>query len=382
MCKKLAFIFPFVVFFSNLNAQKTIYVKDSLSKELLKDVQIISEQNEVFYTNDDGAVFIPNNSASLHLSNPSYYSKKTNVIKDTVFLSPRIINIEEVVITNKNYDLVALIRKVFDNYKKNYATGQGLYKGLLKQKGTSDKKIYNILVADLNIWMQNTFYNFLAKKIDDFVNVNINDIKYYKSKSKTDNFNDIQLKPIDFVSSFFMNSRLNALNHHIYNNKSKVKCNVVFEDQDYQRINYSYQTEEDIVSGYILYQKTDNVITSFALTAIYKTSIVTEKINQKGDKYTTHTNKADLFYDFYKKDGKYYPAKSVYKLNGYNLINNSQHQYSLEQSLVFQKQESTKKGLKNKIDLSKPLTENIPTKEVATAKTLLSAEEQKFVDEP
>ena len=94
-------------------------------------------------------------------------------------------------------------------------------------------------------------------------------------------------------------------------------------------------------------------------------------------------NQVTATYEEYKKNGKYYPARVLLKGNGINIIDNSSHPFSFEQSLIFKEQKSSsKKGLKNKIDLTKYLSESIQTKEIKTGKTLLSAEEQKFVDEP
>lgn len=119
------------------------------------------------------------------------------------------------------------------------------------------------------------------------------------------------------------------------------------------------------------------------INANQKNNNSVEKINTQGKKYNTVTNQVTATYEEYKKNGKYYPARVLLKGNGINIIDNSSHPFSFEQSLIFKEQKSSsKKGLKNKIDLTKYLSESIQTKEIKTGKTLLSAEEQKFVDEP
>lgn len=367
---------------NSVKAQKIIYVKDSLSRELLKDVQIIVD-DKVYFTNDDGVVLLPKSDSVIKISNSFYKSKVINTIKDTVFLNPIYKEIEEVVITNNKIDFASVIDKVFKDFKKNYYCDDSVFLINLKQKGIIDYKINNIFIADLNIWTLHTFYDYSKKEFNDFLQINVNDIKHSKSGINNSRFNDLQLRPADFVYNLFMNAKLTQIIHDVYNNNAKVKSKIIYEDKDFQKISFSYVTNEGVANGFILYSKSDNVITNLELNYDITNLSSNEKTNKNGEKYNTITKKNTVSYNYYKKNGKYYPARLLIKISGENIIKNENHPFSFEQSIIYnQQKKSNKKGLNNKIDLSKVLSDNIPTKEVKTNKTILSKEEQKFVDEP
>ena len=168
----LSFVFlPFYLF----HAQRTVYVKDSLSKEKLKDVQVIVNNN-VYYTNDDGAVLLSNAESDFLFSNSTYKTKKVKHLQDTIFLKPIYKEIEEVVI-GKNVDIIKLIHETLSKNSKsfkNYYLDDSTFLVNIKQKGIIDNKINNILVADLNLWTLNTMYNYdlKVKDYNDFININ------------------------------------------------------------------------------------------------------------------------------------------------------------------------------------------------------------------
>lgn len=384
MYKRLFFLITLLSIFNNFFAQRMIFVEDSLSKERLKDVQIIVD-DQVYYTNDDGAALIPKNNSEIQFSSSTYKIKKIKQLTDVVLLQPIYKDIEEVVI-GKKVDVIEIINNVlYSDYRKNYYLNESTFLINLKQKAYVDNRINNILVSDLNLWTKNTMYNYSLKvnSLNDFINMNVNQTKYQKSNAKNSLFNDIQLYPSDFVYNLFMNVKLSNILTDVKDNKATVKSNVTFEDKDYQRVGFSYDTSVGSANGFILFNKSDKVITSLELNYIYKNSNVTNKVNGSGKKYQTITEKSTVKFDEYKKDGKYYPARVLIKGIGKNIIDNTDHPFTFEQSIIYKQQKKSNiEGLKNKIDLSKPLIENIPTNEVKSSKTLLSSEEQKFVDEP
>lgn len=324
----LSFVFlPFYLF----HAQRTVYVKDSLSKEKLKDVQVIVNNN-VYYTNDDGAVLLSNAESDFLFSNSTYKTKKVKHLQDTIFLKPIYKEIEEVVI-GKNVDIIKLIHETLSKNSKsfkNYYLDDSTFLVNIKQKGIIDNKINNILVADLNLWTLNTMYNYdlKVKDYNDFININVNDIKYFKSNQKISGFKDIQMKPSDFVYNLFINVKLSNIKLDIINNQISVKTKIIFEDKDYQKITFSYTIPDYDADGFILYNKSDKVITMLVINANQKNNNSVEKINTQGKKYNTVTNQVTATYEEYKKNGKYYPARVLLKGNGINIIDNSSHPFS------------------------------------------------------
>ena len=104
--------------------------------------------------------------------------------------------------------------------------------------------------------------------------------------------------------------------------------------------------------------------------------------NKLGEEYLVSNDTFKISYDFTKKDYKYTPTNMKITLSGTGIYKGNKIPVNMSQEIIFQKFKPTNdKGLKNKVDLSKMLTENIPTKEQRESKILLTAEEQKFINE-
>lgn len=382
MINKFRLLILVIFIFHFTYGQKKIYVRDSITKEKLKNIQIIVN-GDVFYTNDDGATILPETNADIQLSSTTYKNKKLKLLQDTILLNPIYKNIDEVIL-QKNIDIKNLIDQTLINYRKIYFTNKSNFFTNIKQKACIDGKLQNILVGDLNIWTKNTVYDFGKNKLVDFLQINLNDIKYYKSESKKRNsiFNDIQLSPDDFVTKLFLNNELNSIKNETNIAETKVTGRLMYEDNYYKKINFVFSLPNADCTGFLLYDKSDQAITYFEVFGKINTLNISKKRNNVGKDYLTKTESFYISFDFYKKNGKYFPARTIIKADGENMMDNKNHPFTFEQELIYNKsKEGNDSGLKIKIDLSKNLTDNIPTKEETGSKILLSAEEQKFVDE-
>ncbi|MEN5133359.1 hypothetical protein [Elizabethkingia anophelis] len=104
--------------------------------------------------------------------------------------------------------------------------------------------------------------------------------------------------------------------------------------------------------------------------------------NKNEENYDVVNTSSYMSYDFYKNSNRYIPASIKSKGKGYILYKGQNVPFEVVQYITLQKfQESGRKGLKNKIDLTKNLTDNIPDKEIKETETLLSEEEQRFINE-
>lgn len=360
---------------------KTVSVLDSEEKKPVVNAKILTESS-VYYTNEDGKVLLPENISEIQISAPPYEQKKTK-ISSQIFLSPLFKEIEEVKITN--IDLKKLLQNIIDNYKTVYYSNPSLYSGTIKQKSFVDGKIAHLLVADVNIWSKFNFYNFSSsKEPDSFFNIGLNDIKYYKTLKLDEKypFQSVpNLQPHDFVATFFMNYQivgmLNALKD------MKVKTFLLYENAGIQKLRFETEMNEKLevkFVGLITYNKNDNAIADMQVS-IDQNHVLSEKVSKNGDSYTSNTTKASVFFDFYKRDNKYLPSLITVTGEGYSEFKNKKIPFVAYQEIKLEKfSKGNKRGLKEKIDLSKSFVENIPDKKINETKTLLSKQEQDFID--
>lgn len=381
MKKHLLLIFLLILSSVKSQSQKTLYIFDSEDSRPISNAKIVTE-NSIFYTNDDGKALIPDHIKEMEISAPSYGIKKSDGNSLQISLKPIYKDIEEVAITN--IDIKKLLWNVINNYQNIYYTKPSLYMGTIKQKSFIDNALAHLLVVDVNIWSKYNFFDISqSKDPDSFFQIGLNGVKYYKTKKFDDNFyfqSVPNLQPKDFVGTFFMNYHiLGVLNT---TKDLKIKTKILYENAGIQKIYFESEenTKEGVkFEGILTFNKNDNAIVNFKNNVIQK-NYFSEKIDKNGVAYKAYTTNAELFFDFYKKNGKYYPSLITANGIGYSLKDGEKIAYNAYQEIKLEKfEEANKRGLKNKIDLFKSFIDNIPDKSVNETKTLLSNEEQNFI---
>ena len=369
-----------------LGHSQTYYIFNVLDTESglpIPNAKIITSTNNVLYTNDDGKVFLPSEVKSLNVSAPTYEEQNINSSTSIVKLKPVYRNIDEVQITN--IDIKQLLAITLTNYLKLYYNKPSLYYGMIKQKAYLDGQVNNLLVADISIWSLANVYNFREKdNIDYFAQLGLNNIKYYKTRKHTADYpfnNDVQIIPRDFVLKLFFNGELVGVLNELRN--EKIKAKLAYENPDIKIFLFEANNENTkvVYKGKLIYSKKDMLITYFDIHADGYKNILKKK-NKNGEEYSVINTTSYISYDFYKNNNRYIPASIRANGKGYALYKDQKIPFEVVQDIALQKfQESDRKGLKNKIDLTKNLTDNIPDKEIEEAKTLLSEEEQRFINE-
>ena len=353
-------------------------VKDSITKENLKDVRIIADQ-EIYYTNDDGQVSMPDNKNNLVISNPFYKEQKTNGNNSVVYLSPIIKEINEVTI--KTIDLKKMINQVLKDYQKIYFTKKSNYLINIRQKAYSDNQISNLLIANLNLWTKNNVFDFGKKTYDSFIQLNLNNVSFYKTKKSDPNylFNDIQPLPADFTYKIFMNAELTSLIKDF--GSKNVNAKIISDNDGVLKLNFNFLSETSNYSGIILFNKKDKAIPYFEISGPEANENI--KKNKFGSDYKTVTDSFRSSYEFYKETSLYIPSRMDIYATGRNLYQGKEHPFTFEQEFIFNKRmRGSDQGLNKKVDLTKTLTDNLPTNEIKSSEVLLSKEEQAFVDTP
>ena len=85
-------------------AQQTVIVKDSITNEPISFVSVYLGNNSGGYTDEKGAIAIPNEAAQIRLSHICYETKSIDNVTanaHTIFLVPKSINLDEVAVSAK-----------------------------------------------------------------------------------------------------------------------------------------------------------------------------------------------------------------------------------------------------------------------------------------
>ncbi len=376
-------LFSFV--FSYSQSYTNIKILDSESNKPIPQAKVISN-NEIFYTNDDGNVLIPSQIKDVVVSAISYDAINSKLPVSEIKLSLIYKNIEEVEI--KSINAKSIIEKVLYYYDKNYLVKPTLYSGTYKERSYIDNKIHKLLVADINLWTLNNKFDYKKENMDSFVQMNLNNVKYYKTRRDEANYPFSQKEEKDkndiksFAQRFFLYNQLYIMNY--YTRDLRINGKILNETDGVQEISFKsdFNKKEAIgFDGTIIYNVKENAI---IYMKVHQTqpSYSKEIMNNFDEKIKLATTDFFVSYDFVKEDGKYIPSKiEMDYIADINYRNQNFPAISSKQFVFRTHKQSNNKGIVNKIDLSKNLIDNVPTKEVKESKILLSTEEQKFIDE-
>ncbi|MNY34739.1 hypothetical protein D3C86_1691040 [compost metagenome] len=129
------------------------------------------------------------------------------------------------------------------------------------------------------------------------------------------------------------------------------------------------------------YNKKENAIIYLKCSQT-QTNTISSYTNYFDKEITTNTGLFTVTYDMYKKGEKYIPAKIIMEIEAELELENKSYPATNYREFIFRTHNfADKKGLSTKIDLKKPFADGIADNSVKDTRTLLSTEEQKFVDE-
>lgn len=376
------------VFFLGLGQENlNVKVLDIETNLPISQVKIVAN-NEIFYTNDDGNALLPYQTKEIVVSAISYEEIKVKLPLSSIKLTPIYKTIDEVHINP--VDISTLFSKVLKDYNKNYAVRPTLFEGTYKEKSYIDDNIHKLLVADISLWNLKNKFDYRKDNLDSFLQMNIKDIRYYKTKRNEPNYPFSQKGLQDrsdvkaFIQRLFLFDQIFLINY--YSQNVKTQGRILNEVGDLQEIYFKtdYIPEESVqYEGNFLYNKKSNVITFFKVNYIQSN---TSRIfmNNLDKEIKVNTTNFTVSYDFIEDNGKYFPSKVDMDLDGNIKYEDKTYPIIQNKQFIFQKHQIvTSKGVNNKIDLSKNITENIPQsqKEISGSTLLLSNEERKFIDE-
>lgn len=377
-------IFILSLFFSILTYSQKVQILDAETHQPINGARIILT-DQLVYTNEDGYAPLDKEAKGFEVSAAGYQSFKANSYQNTISLKPAIIDIEEVKIVD--VDIKKLFEDIQKNYHKRYYDQPSLYDVTYKAKSFSNDKLYFLVIADAKLWSKSNAYNFrdgFRKKYDDILQMQLNNVKYLKSNSKT----VFNAKTNEFshaeMGDYFFSFEIYRLLVTINTKNTKFSGRLLSDDGEEQLISIRIKTDNGInIEGEMHYNKTDKVITYFEVVHQQTEYAPYKKTNTEGKEYEFQFGDVQLIYDFYKKDGKYLPAlkktvsdKFIIRYDG-----KQEERKSTTETIYHTFSASDKKGIEPRIDFTKSIWENIPVKEDKESGILLSREEQAFLNE-
>ncbi|KFC24680.1 hypothetical protein [Chryseobacterium sp. FH1] len=373
------FLFSIITF-----SQKKINIIDFDTKKPIPQARVVYN-NEISYTNDDGFVIIPNEINSINIYSPEYGDNKF-AVTDKIALKPIYKEIEEVII--KPIDARKIIASVLREYDKKYETKTSIFNGTMKFKSEIDNALNRILVIDMDLWTLHNKFEY-QKEIDDFLQVNLRNKKFDKNRQGDNTYifngkkaGEDKKNINDFIQRFFLYNQLVVMEY--FTRGQKISGKIINETGDIQTIQFkSDELPHDVtlVEGLMQYNKKENAIIYLKCSQIQKNTI-SSYTNYFDKEITTNTSLFTVTYDMYKKGEKYIPAKIIMEIEAEFELENKIYPATNYREFIFRTHNfADKKGLSNKIDLKKPFADGITDNSVKDTKTLLSTEEQKFVDE-
>lgn len=376
---KLEFIF---ILFSTqllLYSQNKYKIIDSESQASIANVELRGKEI-TFFTNDDGDITIPTTfKDSLLVYHPLYKQKiiiVNKALSNLITLTPIEKTIPEVIIDGLSANKI--FKDILKNYTKIYYDSPSEYDCLIKQKAFSDGKLNNLLISQMKIWTLFNGFDFSKSKTpDSFLQISLNSILYYKTKNQ-----DIQINPSDFIFRFFLNSEIFGILQATEDSPLSSTCRKIEEDLYEITFESDYIEKEELkIQGEMIYNSKDKAITYLQIKTQQANTYTEKKIDNT--LYKTYTTDTELKYTFIKNKGKYIPSSIEMNSKGFNTRENTTKNIPITSNQIIYFSTFNKgkhKGLKNKIDLSKKITDNIPDKEKNNSFILLSEQEKEFTE--
>ncbi|MDR4950911.1 carboxypeptidase-like regulatory domain-containing protein [Chryseobacterium sp. ES2] len=374
----------FIFFFGFFSAQK-LRVVDSENGNPIPNARIIL-QDQIIYTNEDGFAPVNSDAVNFEISASGFQKEKIQAYNAQVKLKPVYKNIDEIKIIN--VDIKKIFEDINKNYHKKYYDDPSLYDIVYKEKGFDNNKLYFLVIAEAKFWSKNNQYNFkdgFRKNYDEILQMQLNNVKYLKKVNtdsiftgKTNEFSH------EYLGNLFLNYELYRTLQHLRMKDCKYTGRLIFEEGDEQLITFKIESVRGIqMKGEFKYNKADKVITYFE-THYYQTDFPTmKKTTTDGREFQYKLGDATLIFDFYKKDGVYVPALTKLEGDGFTVFYKDEtHVRKFSREIIYTTFTKTnKKGLNPKVDFNISIWNNVPVNEKKAGITLLSKEEQAFLNE-
>lgn len=225
-----------MLFINNIAIAQNIIV-NSIDNKPINSVNIQYGQNKGATTNEDGYFELPENQIidTLYLSHISYKSKKKSNLKenDTIFLTPSIINLDEIVLNR--FKVKDTIIKAINNIDKNYLNIPYNLYGFFRQSLEENSKGVEMIEVDFISFINNNKTNtkiINARRTDNY------------SEFGTETYGGVTLnvQDGDFVrrKSHFLD--IKKINNYLFEYKGQIN----YQDLDVYKISFEPKEKNNL----------------------------------------------------------------------------------------------------------------------------------------
>lgn len=383
----------FLLFFINtvvFSQYKQFVILDNVTNKPINLAQIFYPDLEIgSVSNADGKIKIPLRENKIIISHINYMEEEFSFedfkVKDTLFLNPKVNQLDEVVLYN--LDLKQKFIDVLENsYSKKYSTKKVIHNSTYKETFSVSDSITRLFQVQLDWYSKNSLFktDITIKKENK---VNIQSIDFSKIKEIKNDFIDLKRGYVE-NKSFFKFLHLDFLLQYVLINltkeyeiinieKNKKVVNVYFNAITIQNGEKIY----DFKNSLIVFDKNYESIKSLRLNMIYNSDFKNEITKKTKKPYKSKMNSHTVELSFKKmKNNKYGISYFVSEINGVVKTNRHTKKISSKQSLFINESRLGKKIKKGNVDLDKPFYENIPKNlNKANEKILLTEKEKLFL---
>ncbi|WDF48414.1 hypothetical protein PQ459_08030 [Chryseobacterium sp. KACC 21268] len=380
--KRILFIFlQFPILFL---AQQKVQILDSETSKPIPNARIISNQN-VYYSNDDGFILLPENNDKQEISAIGYLSETVKNYKPTISLKPKYQNIDEVKIVS--IDIKKILKDVSDNYSKIYYDQPQLYDITIKQRAFENNQMKLLMIADGKFWSKDgTYYpkEAINNRFDNFVQLQLDDLRYLKSETYE---NKIKVKKQnttqDNIGDLFLSFELFRTLRFAELKRSKTSGKLLDDNGTEQDISFLIKLDSThIYKGRILYNKIDKAITHFDLHFNQSSTKPLSLKDEDGVEYLRQLGDGILSFDYYKNGDRYVPSKigfAVEKLKTY--VGDKIYEKRSAREIIFKNfAKSTSEGVQNPVKINQDYWQDLKMSN-DKGEILLSKEEEEFINE-
>jgi len=379
--KKLILLlqFPIIVF-----SQQKIKIVDSETSKPIPNARIISNQN-VYYSNDDGYILLPENSDKQEISAIGYLSETVKNYKPIISLKPKYQNIDELKIVS--IDIKKLLKDVSDNYSKIYYDQPQLYDITIKQRAFENNQMKLLMIADGKFWSKDgTYYpkEAINNRFDNFVQLQIDDLRYLKSETYE---NKIKIKKQnttqDNIGDLFLSFELLRTLRFAELKRSKTSGKLLDDNGTEQDISFLIKLDSThIYKGRILYNKIDKAITHFDLHFNQSSTKPLPLKDEDGVEYLRQLGDGILSFDYYKNGDRYVPSKIGFVVeNIKTFVGDKLYENRSAREIIFKNfEKTTSEGVQDPVKINQAYWKDL---KLSTDKgdILLSKEEEEFINE-
>ena len=380
--KQLSFFFLFFFSLANSQITKQLKILDSESNTGIHAVRIIAG-DEVFYTNEDGMVTLPEQATRLDISTSGFEILKNTSYQSVIKLKPLYKDIDEVKIVS--IEVRKIFEEVLKNYSAKYYDKPALYDVTYSQKSFENDQMKLLMVADGKFWTRDGRYDrrdASKGKLASFVQLQVDKLRYFETKAR--NFNIIEKKSArthDNVGLIFFDYELQKVINLMNVKGATVSSFLLYENDEDQEISFRIKTTTNLFhTGTFTFNKTDRVITNLEVSFDQKGYAPDVRKDESGIDYVVQLGNGTIRYEFYKSGKKYVPSIFSFKTEGYKYTSqNKTYDYRTAREIVFKTYSPAKQStFKNPVDISSNFWTDM---KVSDEKGLvnLSAEELRFV---